>query len=91
MASKKQPRLTAGCLVDGSEHMFRSAQQMGGDLYDPDQAVSCFGSIDRIFLNTTHPVIMTAPASTINPTGNVANDVVTVAQSMHTAAESKVT
>ena len=41
-------------------------------------------------LKIMHPVAMTAPASTINPTGKVANDVVTVAQSMHTAAESNV-
>ena len=78
-------------MVDRSKLMLRSTQYMGGDLYDPNQAASFTGSIDRIFLNAMIPNATTVPASTINPTGNVANDVVTVAQSMHTAAESKVT
>ena len=53
-----------------------------------DQAAIVISRTERIRLIIMKPAATTAPASTINPTGIVAYDVVTVAQSMHTAAES---
>ena len=60
------------------------------DFASPNQTAIDAGRIDRTFLNTMAPRAMTVPTSTIIPTGIVAYDVVTVAQSMHTAAESNV-